>query len=106
MFFHQFLSFLIFAGVAAALGGGAGGYAGDRREEALGCLTMLAALAAAGISYGIMAKSNTKEYENRWNSVIASETQKKVTAQEELEKVKQDINFLDAQLEYEYSLAK
>ena len=65
-----FASFWIFAGVVAALGSGAGGYAGDRRENALGCLTMLAGLAAAGISYGIISKSETKDYENRWNSKI------------------------------------
>lgn len=101
-----FASFWIFAGVVAALGGGAGGYAGDRKENAIGCLSMLAGLAAAGIGYGLISKSDIKDYENRWNSEIEAATIEKNAALEKQEKIKQDINFLDAQLEYEYSLAK
>jgi hypothetical protein len=98
-----FASFWIFAGVVAALGGGAGGYAGDRRENAFGCLTMLAGLAAAGIGYGLISKSDIKDYKNRWDSKIEAANIEKNAALEKQEKIKQDINFLDAQLEYEYS---
>mgnify|MGYP003317146534 CR=1 FL=1 len=94
---------MIFAAVVAALGGGAGGYAGDRRENAIGCLSMLAALTAAGIGYGMISKSGIKDYKNRWDSKIEAANIEKNAALEKQEKIKQDINFLDAQLEYEYS---
>ena len=85
------------------LGTGAAGFAGDRKENALGCLTMLAALAAGGFAYGKMSQQETKKHDDRFNSIIASETQKKEVALEENAKVERDINFLDAQLEYENS---
>ena len=96
-----FGSFWIFAGVAAMLGAGAAGFVGDRRENALGCLTMLAALAAGGLAYSKMSQQETKKHDDRFNSIIASETQKKEVVLEEKAKVEREINFLDAQLEYE-----
>lgn len=98
-----FASFWIFAAVVAALGSGAGGYAGDRRENALGCLTMLAGLTAAGISYGLISKSDIKDYKNRWNSKIEAATVEKNEALKKQAEAEQCIKFLDAQLEYEYS---
>ena len=64
---------------------------------------MLAGLTAAGISYGLISKSGIKDYENRWNSKIEAATIEKNAELEKQKKIKQDINFLDAQLEYEYS---
>lgn len=96
-----FASLWIFAAVAAALGGGA---VGNRDEDRMiGCLSILAGLAAAGISYGLISKSEIKDYKNRWDSRIEAANIEKNVALEKQEKIKQDINFLDAQLEYEYS---
>ena len=95
-----FASFWVFAAVAAALGGGAGG---NRKEDRIaGCLSMLPGLIAGGISYGLISKSEIKDYKNRWDSKIEAANIEKNAALEKQDKIKQDIDFLDAQLSMEY----
>ncbi len=87
-------SFWIFAGIAAAIGGAA-------RSSKAGCLSMLAGLASAVISYNLMVNFSINKNEDRWNGIKTKAILEKEIALKEQAKTKQELDFLDEQLKYE-----